>query len=1025
MPRKSRKRKNTKYKPRFQRGQHVLFEGDEYMVVCPDRKNDVTIRLMRRFRPYARPHKIVSIREVKKNRHEKRNLLKKGDFVYFDFNSSPGVLSYVFDRIGDDLQIQPIHVRHIFQLSVYSNRIGLIDFDPMIETYTPRIPILYNPLLQARGRTNSDRRIRIVDYEVEADRYLITYINGEVDWARKDDLIIEHGDKDSHECNWIQVGELSFDYNDLEIAIGCSYSHDSIKSGDVDIESVKRDVWYHVYQSGFNHFASRYSKPIEILALLMWMEHYPTYWKKQMECTYSDDEWIQEVDNKLMESLMMDDPIDILLMEKIEKRKHMTHYVRRRAANIENILRGKPIFKTNFYFYDDKFKVQVMNPEKATRRSYEFSQTFVFNYVSKILWYFSNRPDAPTWVESHHMMSEYQLARHSTKVNMKIPLKPFQEQIVYDMNEREKTIENIPMTLTTRDGVKFNAISGFDYTFLFRGGILSLGTGMGKTICTLGLIASTVKEIRPTLVVVPLTLIDQWIQELKRFTNLSYAEIHGRKNKTEIALQKDVVFTTYGTLAARSDKTDFFTNNFRRVVFDESHQLKTPHSSKVRACYEVNAIYRWCLTATPLRKGTFLNLHSQLKMLSVRPFHVSTPILKLVMEQEDERSKWIIHELSKLIIKPNLENHIYIPKHREENILVEHPNQILYNCMYNTVREAIDEFYSEGTIYRNFQRVKSMMNKLSICSIDPKLIPIHAWGELIETEGFLQTNVETLSSELKDSSFQKEVKETLQNLKDTSCCLCLENITRPTITNCLHIFCHDCIKRSLEFNSKCPMCRGQLIESRFKEIKESEEEIKEDDTWVYTKDVYGRKVKIVKEIYKQYNKPSKNYKLEKLKEIIAKRDKVVVYSQYNTVLEAFSKQIDSCIITGKSSRSKRKRNMEEFKNGKSKVFFLSTKVADVGINLTEGDTLVFLEPGLENDVKEQAIGRLKRIGQEKSIHIYNLFSKNTIEEKVDKASKRFNECLTNLMASTGSRSYKSKRKKQLILGYLLNILEVN
>ena len=79
--------------------------------------------------------------------------------------------------------------------------------------------------------------------------------------------------------------------------------------------------------------------------------------------------------------------------------------------------------------------------------------------------------------------------------------------------------------------------------------------------------------------------------------------------------------------------------------------------------------------------------------------------------------------------------------------------------------------------------------------------------------------------------------------------------------------------------------------------------------------------------------------------------------------------------------------MEEFKNGKSKVFFLSTKVADVGINLTEGDTLVFLEPGLENDVKEQAIGRLKRIGQEKSIHIYNLFSKNTIEEKVEKQAK--------------------------------------
>ena len=996
------------------------------MVAYPDQKFCTTIRLSPRFRPYARAYKVAPINEVKKNRHEKRKMLKKGDFVLYDFNSSPEVLSVVVDRTGDDIQIQPVHVRHIFLVSVFSNVIGLVNFDPVI-SYIQRLPILYNPYLQSRARTvDSNRHCKVVDYEVEADRYLIYYINGDIDWVKRDNLDIIMTDKDPYECNWIQVGELNFKYNDLETEIGCSYPEELIKNGEVDMDSVKRDIWYKIYQSGTNHFASKYSTAIDILELLMWMEHYPTYWKRQTEMSYSHAEFVQEVDAKLMETLLMEDKIDVELLEKIEKRKLYNLYTRRRAAQMENILRGKPMFKTNFYYYDDSFKVQVMQPSNATRRSNEFSKLFIFNYVTKILWFFSNKPSAPTWAETQDKINNFKLGPSLTrKLNLKIPLKPFQEKVVFEMKQRETKIDETPLTLITKDGVKFNALSGFDYTFAFRGGILSLGTGMGKTICTLALIALTAETVKPTLIVVPLTIIDQWISELKKFTHLSYAEIHGKKNKMAEALEKDVVFTTYGTLMARRNKTDFFTNGFRRVVFDESHQLKTHNSSKVEACYEVNCIYRWCLTATPLRKGTMVNLHSQLKMLSLRPFNYNVNYLKTAMEVEDPRSKWIIHQLSNIIIKPNLEDYVHIPKHKEINIVVEHPLTFLYDFMFFKIQEDIKDMYEEGTIVGSYQRIKSLMNQLSICATDPSLVPIHAWGVMIPTDGFLQTNVEALTHELKDSSFEKQVKETIKNLEDTSCCLCLENITRPTITNCLHIFCHDCIKRSLEFNSKCPMCRSVLNESRFKEIKEEEEELKEEDGWVYTKDIYGRKIKILKDIYDNYHKIGPNKKLAKLKEIVAKRNKIVVYSQYNNVLEAFSKEIDSSIITGKSSRAQRKRNMEQFKIGKSKVFFLSTKVADVGINLTEGDTLVFLEPGLERDVKEQAIGRLKRIGQMKSIHIYNLFSKNTIEERIEKYSKKYNEYIMNLMASNGSRSYKTKKKKQFYIRHLLNLLQIH
>jgi SNF2 family DNA or RNA helicase len=173
-------------------------------------------------------------------------------------------------------------------------------------------------------------------------------------------------------------------------------------------------------------------------------------------------------------------------------------------------------------------------------------------------------------------------------------------------------------------------------------------------------------------------------------------------------------------------------------------------------------------------------------------------------------------------------------------------------------------------------------------------------------------------------------------------------------------------------------------------------------------DALGRRVKVKDDVVNMYNNIGSE-KLEKLKRIVQERSKVVVYSQYNTVLEHYSKHIRSSIITGKSSRSQRKKNIEKFIHGETQVFFLSTKVADVGINLTEGDTLVFLEPGIDPEVRTQAIGRLQRIGQ----------------ERIQVHKKEYHEAILNIMSSDGSKSSKSKAKKRFLLRYIVKILNLN
>jgi SNF2 family DNA or RNA helicase len=1034
MPKSKRKsRVSNEFKAKFKRGDQVLYEDNEYFVVQPDRKHVTYMKVRRRFRPYARQDFMVEIRKVVKNREIPRRNLKKGDIVLFDVDSHLGVASCVLSRVGDELQIQPLHVRHIYTVSIFSDRINPRWQDIHVqeceyENYIPRIPSLNDPYLQAKG-TWRGSSCTVVDYEMLPDRYLITTY-GDYHWVKREEINIDYGDKDPYDCNWVKIGELKFTYADLRFSsLRTSYEREQMET--IGMDTLKLDLWYYIFHNGVNHFAQNYDTDIGIFVILMWLENHETYWKKQhLFWRDSSTDYI-ESNTCLINSLIMEEPIDMELISQINQWNDHSTSTRRRANAIEQRLRSKPMFKTELSYCatSETITVAVMQPTNAKLRMSGFGRSFIYNYISKVLWYLSNRPSALTWAESRSL--EFKLPVQTSRIILKVPLKPFQERIVYEMRSREINETNDLLTLNTKEGITFNAVSGYDWAIPTRGGILSLDTGLGKTICSLALIKQGIDlyDIKPTLVVLPLTLIDQWIKELQKFTDLTYGEVHGRKNNIEDAIRQDVVFTTYGTLLSNYNKdmsSPLFTA-FKRVIFDESHQCKTYNSTTVAACYAVHASFRWCLTATPLRKGSFSNLHPQLKMLNIRPFQDQENYFKCIMEREDDRSKWILQQLASIVIKPELNDYVHIPEPSVNEVQLTHDtdNTLLYDSLSVIIRDKIRNIWQEGGVYSNFQLVKSLLNRLSICAIDPSLIPMHMWGERCLQDGFSSTNVEQLTDCLGNSKFDNEVKQTLQTLEETTCCLCLEIVSRPTITNCQHIFCHDCIKRSMEFKNKCPVCRNTLIEDQFKEIKPQSEEDVEIDGFIFCNDLLGRRVKVPKHICGVYSKRTQSNKRKWLLNIIKKRNKVVVYSQFNTVLETYATDIVSSIITGKSSRSQRRKNIDKFKRGDTKVFFLSTKVADVGINLTEGDTLVFLEPGLESAVEKQALGRLKRIGQEKVIEVYNVTMANTIEEKIRSERTRYDEAVTQVMTSDGSKSYKTKRKKQFFLRYIIDMLELH
>lgn len=189
-----------------------------------------------------------------------------------------------------------------------------------------------------------------------------------------------------------------------------------------------------------------------------------------------------------------------------------------------------------------------------------------------------------------------------------------------------------------------------------KGGILADDMGLGKTIQALALMAtrrSTDFERKPTLIIAPVSLMQQWRREIQRMLRpgrhqLSVYVLHGEKCKRGTNFMDlkdyDVVLTTYGTLASEFRRKETYEweekegrsgfsfttrkNNlpvlgpiskWYRVILDEAQCIKNRNTRSAQAACDINTTYRWCMSGTPMMNNVE-ELHSLLKFLRIRPY---------------------------------------------------------------------------------------------------------------------------------------------------------------------------------------------------------------------------------------------------------------------------------------------------------------------------------------------------------------------------------------------------------------------
>jgi SNF2 family DNA or RNA helicase len=140
------------------------------------------------------------------------------------------------------------------------------------------------------------------------------------------------------------------------------------------------------------------------------------------------------------------------------------------------------------------------------------------------------------------------------------------------------------------------------------GGCLADDMGLGKTIQVLAMlvrrqtvIAAAGVARRPTLVVVPKSLVFNWIEEARKFAPGLRVVNHtgnARLDTADNLADSDIVITTYGTL--RRDIVRHREIEFDYVVLDEAQSIKNAASQAAKACRLLRARHRLALTGTPV-----------------------------------------------------------------------------------------------------------------------------------------------------------------------------------------------------------------------------------------------------------------------------------------------------------------------------------------------------------------------------------------------------------------------------------------
>jgi SNF2 family DNA or RNA helicase len=233
------------------------------------------------------------------------------------------------------------------------------------------------------------------------------------------------------------------------------------------------------------------------------------------------------------------------------------------------------------------------------------------------------------------------------------------------------------------------------------GGCLADDMGLGKTIQTLALLQKE-KELQSeqgihttSLIVMPTSLIYNWMNEAKKFTPKLKIHTHtGSFREKDINLFKkfDVVISTYGI--TRVDIDLIKEMYFHYVILDESQNIKNPSSKSFKAVKQLHSKFKLILSGTPV-ENTVNDLWTQMSfinpgLLGSQTFFQTDFVQPIEKKKDEEKAQKL-----QVLIKP------FVMRRTKEQVATELPPKT-ENLFYSKMTEDQLEIYEQTkSDYRN------------------------------------------------------------------------------------------------------------------------------------------------------------------------------------------------------------------------------------------------------------------------------------------------------------------------------------
>ena len=483
------------------------------------------------------------------------------------------------------------------------------------------------------------------------------------------------------------------------------------------------------------------------------------------------------------------------------------------------------------------------------------------------------------------------------------------------------------------------------FAFLRRfgfGGCLADDMGLGKTVMVLALLDSRrgkaaqretgVKsgdgEERPSLVIVPRSLIFNWRFEAERFAPKLRLLDHSGPDRGELGAalattKADVVVTTYGVL--RRDIVEFKDMKFDYVVLDESQAIKNHWTSTSKAVRLLQARHRLAMSGTPVENhlGELWSLFDFLNpglLGSAHRFHKwsTAPV-----EREEE--------LGALADSGEVENgegggtrsgsFAAAPGDASNGSDRLGQRATAQPVASNLLAAAVRPFVLRRTKAQVAQQLPEKTEQTVFCELGT------AQRKLYE-------------------SLRKHYQSLLLSDSPAAASAAREGGSRSVVI----------LEGLLRLRQAA--CHSGLIDRK----DEAEESAKLDVL------------------------------VERLAELKEEGHKALVFSQFVKLLELVKPRLESAgiryvYLDGKTKN--RAQCVERFQNEPDlDVFLISLKAGGTGLNLTAATYVFLLDPWWNPAVEAQAIDRTHRIGQSRSVLACRLVARDTVEERILELQER-------------------------------------